>query len=87
MRGTGRSRALALLVSFRSAASPALSTIKGGDTKQERHARYRGRIAKSELTRDGLLAVLAEHSTDGQGGYELAGKVGNRGPKDPLKGR
>ncbi len=34
--------------------------IKKGDT------RYRGRIEKIEQPRDGLLAVLADHSTDGQ---------------------
>jgi len=28
--------------------------------------RYRWRIAKSEQSRDGLSAVLADHSTDGQ---------------------
>jgi hypothetical protein len=28
--------------------------------------RYLGRIAKSEQTRDGLLAVLADNSTEGQ---------------------
>ncbi len=31
-----------------------------------RYVRYRGRIADSEQTRDGLLVVLADNSTDGQ---------------------
>jgi hypothetical protein len=31
---------------------------------QPNRIRYRGRIAKSEQTRDGLLAVLVDHSTD-----------------------
>jgi len=74
IRGTGRSRALALVVSFRSAANPALSIMRAGDTKHREHARYRGRIAKSEQTREGLLAVLADHSTDGS--LNGAGKVG-----------
>ncbi|GAG76845.1 unnamed protein product, partial [marine sediment metagenome] len=39
-----------------------------GNTNKVSNARYRGRIAKSEQTRDGLLAVLADHSTDGQKG-------------------
>ncbi len=30
-------------------------------------ARYPGRIANSERTGDGLLEVLADHSTDGSG--------------------
>ncbi|MCP4607919.1 MAG: hypothetical protein GY845_04295 [Planctomycetes bacterium] len=29
-------------------------------------ARYRGRIANSEQTRDGHLEVLADHSTEGR---------------------
>jgi hypothetical protein len=40
----------------------------GEDTKHRKRARYRGRRAKSEQTRDGLLAVLADHSTEGQRG-------------------
>ncbi len=38
--------------------------------------RYLGRIAKSEQTRDGLLAVLAEHSTD-VGALVPAGRWGS----------
>jgi len=41
------------------------------------------RIAKSERARDGHLEVLADHSTDGKEKI-LLGKVGNRGPRDPL---
>jgi hypothetical protein len=33
---------------------------------QSKCIRYLGRIANSEQTRDGLLAVLADHSTEGQ---------------------
>ena len=33
--------------------------------KKVKHARYRERIAKSERTRERLLAVLADHSTEG----------------------
>ena len=34
--------------------------------KAKEQTRYRGRIAKSERTRDRHLEVLADHSTDGQ---------------------
>ena len=34
--------------------------------KEEQTVRYRGRIAKSEQTREGHLAVLVDHSTDGR---------------------
>jgi len=44
------------------------------DTNKGMHARYRVRIAKSERTREGHLAVLAEHSTDGS--VNGIGKVG-----------
>jgi hypothetical protein len=36
------------------------------EQKQRSKAGYWGTIAKSEGTRDGQLAVLADHSTDGQ---------------------
>ncbi len=42
--------------------------LRAGNTNKVSNARYRGRIAKSEQTRNGLLAVLADHSTDGQKG-------------------
>ena len=51
------------------------------DTKVDGYARYQVRIVKSEQTWDGLMAVLADHSTDGR---MLSGKVGNQGPRDPL---
>lgn len=35
------------------------------DTKVDGKARYQVRIANSERIRDGLLVVLADHSTDG----------------------
>ena len=39
---------------------------------------YRGTIAKSEGTRDELLVVLVDHSTDGQDVIiNLTGRVGN----------
>ena len=38
---------------------------------------------QSEGLREGRQAVLADHITEGR----KAGKVGNRGPRDPLKGR
>jgi len=75
MRGTGRSRALALLNSLRATASPALIVLSGGDTNERRHARYRVRIAKSERAREGHLAVLVDHSTDGRA-LSKTGKVG-----------
>ena len=53
------------------------------DTKVDGYARYQVRIVKSEQTWDGLMAVLADHSTDGR----MSGKVGNQGPRDPLQGR
>lgn len=34
-------------------------------TSKRRYSRHRGRIAKSERTRDGQLEVLADHNTDG----------------------
>ncbi|MGA1871711.1 MAG: hypothetical protein ACMUJM_24550 [bacterium] len=46
--------------------------------------RYRGTKAKSEGARDELLAVLADHSTEGQGIITKTGKVGNRCPREPL---
>ena len=50
--------------------------LRAGNTNKVSNARYRGRIAKSEQTRDGLLAVpsagsgqaLADRSTDGRKG-------------------
>jgi hypothetical protein len=59
---TGRSKALALVVGFRAASESCKE-----QTKERRHARYRGPTANSEETRDGQLEVLADHSTDGQG--------------------
>ncbi len=38
-----------------------------GKHKRNEVARYWGTIAKSEGTREGQLAVLADHSTDVQG--------------------
>lgn len=41
--------------------------VLAGDTKKKTgDTRYRGRIAKSERTRDGHSEVLADHITDGQ---------------------
>ena len=52
--------------------SPSIEWVSGDDSE-------------SEGPRDGQLAVLADHSTEGQGVCKcLAGKVGNRGPRDPL---
>ena len=48
-------------------------------------ARYSVRIVKNERTGDRHLEVLADNSTDA--GDVFGGKVGNRGPRDPLKGR
>ena len=45
------------------------------DTKVEGYTGYRVRIVNSEQTRDGLLAVLVDHSTDGCDG--TSGKVGS----------
>lgn len=53
---------------------------KKGDT------RYRGRIAKSEQTRDGHSEVLVDHSTEDRWGKPV-GKVGKRAPGDPPEGR
>ncbi|MFC1534624.1 hypothetical protein ACFL7M_14820, partial [Thermodesulfobacteriota bacterium] len=49
---TGRSKALARVVSFR-----ATSESYKEHTNERRHTRYRGPIAKSEETRDGQLEV------------------------------
>ncbi len=43
-------------------------------------------ISECEENRDGEAVVLADHSTDGRGSWTAA-KVGNRDPRDPLKGR
>lgn len=47
--------------------------------------RYPARRVKNERPGDRHLEVLADNSTDA--GDVLGGKVGNRGPRDPLKGR
>jgi hypothetical protein len=44
--------------------------------KAKEQTRYRGRIPKRERTREGLLAVLADSSTDEQVKLYLFGKVG-----------
>ena len=67
---TGRSKALALVISFRAASESGME-----HTKERRHARYRGPTANSEETREGQLEVLADHSTGGQSEYILIGKV------------
>jgi len=86
MRGTGRSRTLALLNGLRATASPALIVLSGGDTNERRHTRYRVRIANSERAREGHLAVLAEHSTGGQ--FSMAGREGwEVSPKRPTVGK
>lgn len=46
-----------------------------------------GQIVNNEQTRDGLLAVLADNSTDEQLKFYLFGKVGKCDPSDPLQGR
>jgi len=46
---------------------------------------YRVRIGRTERTRKGHLAVLADHSTDGQGLYWLVG--GEPRPKGPTVGK
>jgi len=48
-------------------------------------ARYPVRIVKNERAGDRHLEVLADNSTDARD--VLGGKVGNRSPRDPLKGR
>src|SRR5262245_43566194 len=58
-----------------------------GTQSQRRDTRYRGRRGNTERPRDGPLAVLAAHSTEGQEPQALAEKVGNRCPRDPLEGR
>ena len=44
-----------------------------------------GERAECEVNRDGEAVVLADHSTEGL--RKKAEKVGNRDPRDPLKGR
>jgi hypothetical protein len=44
--------------------------------KAKEQTRYRVRILERERTRDGLLAVLADGSTDEQVKFYLFGKVG-----------
>lgn len=46
-----------------------------------------GSDSESEANWEGLLAVLADHSTDGSGRKSRIGKAGNRSPRDPLQGR
>ena len=46
---------------------PAYRVRMTGKHKGNEAARYWGTIANSEGTREGQLAVLADHSTDGQG--------------------
>ena len=64
--------------------SPPGEPRKTGHERKEENAGYRG-TSESEGSREGLLAVVAEHSTDELGCQ--FGKVGNRDPRDPLKGR
>ncbi len=52
-RATGRSKAMALVVSFRAASESFME-----HTKERRHTGYRGPTANSEETRDGQLKVL-----------------------------
>jgi len=81
---TGITKALALVVSFRATSESWMEY-----TKERRHIRYRGRIAKSERTREGSASggeVLADHSTDGQSG--MAGREGGEVmPKRPTEGK
>ena len=56
-------------------------------TEKTGKAGYRGRKEKIERLRDGLAAVLAEHSTDGRSKTAPVGKAGKSGPCDPLKER
>jgi hypothetical protein len=63
---------------------PTRRTEKDGTRTKEENARYRG-TSESKGTRDGLLAVVAEHSTD-----ELASPVREGGeprPKGPTVGK
>ena len=51
-----------------------MNPVKGAGGKEQ--TRYRVRIPERERTRDGLLAVLADGSTDEQVKFYLFGKVG-----------
>ncbi|MDH3348666.1 MAG: hypothetical protein OEM02_11295 [Desulfobulbaceae bacterium] len=57
-----------------------------GNTKEDGQTRYRGGIVSNEQPRDGLLEVLADHSTDGRKKYPVD-MVGNCVPRDPSQGR
>jgi hypothetical protein len=46
-----------------------------------------GRIAKSEQTRDGLLAVLADHSTEGRNEVASDREGGEPMSKEPTVGK
>ena len=61
--------------------------LRAGNTNKVSNARYRGRIAKSEQTRNGLLAVLADHSTDGQKGVRSGREGGEPMSKEPTVGK
>jgi len=62
--------------------APALQRV----TNKRSDTRYRGRIATSERTREGLSAVLADHSTEGRCG--MAGREGGEvRPKRPTAGK
>jgi hypothetical protein len=53
-----------------------------GTTKKTGNTRYRGRIEKIERPREGLWAVLADHSTEGQREYtdREGGEPTSQGP-------
>ena len=55
------------------------------DTKEEGQTRYRSRIVKSERLRDGLMEVLADHSTDDHEGNGREG--GEPMSKGPIAGK
>ena len=67
--------------------SLSLSLLSDRNTNEKMDdTRYRGRIAKSEQTRDEHLEVLADHSTDGQ--CCMTGREsGEVRPKRPTAGK
>ena len=48
---------------------------------------YREATVNNEVTREGQVVVVAEHSTAGRVKEDLADRMGNQGRRDPFKGR
>jgi len=58
-----------------------------GIQRKRRDTRYRGRTGRTERPRDGLLAVLAEHSTDGWEPWASGREGGEPTSQGPTGGK